>query len=311
MARRRPPRRVREGALDARRRRPAWLARGRAARGRTRRRRERRFARPGLRLLRRRARARRACSAAASSRARSPDVGASRRRRRESAAACGAAQLESVGAGRRIRRGNGGDIEKHTSSAPMRAGRRSTIWCSARCSTPAGSAAIAAADARSAAASSKSASAPAFRCRLSRAPRDSSASICPSRCCARRRSASTSSARQCRGAGGDGRRAPGACPTILRRGGRAICHHRRARSGSDARRVLRASSSRAARSCWSITSARRAGRAAVREWLRADRARARLAAGIPLRARSPTGPSATAACAWSSVARCRRSGISR
>ena len=72
------------------------------------------------------------------------------------------------------------------SPRPMRAGRRSTISCSARCS-------IAAARLRSprpsasAAASSKSASAPAFRCPIIPGPIASSASIFPRRCCARRK----------------------------------------------------------------------------------------------------------------------------
>ena len=60
-------------------------------------------------------------------------------------------------------------------------------------------------------------------------------------------------------------------------------------------------------------SSRRRGRAAprLRAGLRAAGAPARLAAGISPGRGWRNGPSATAACAWSSAGRCRRSGISR
>ena len=66
-------------------------------------------------------------------------------------------------------------------------------------------------------------------------------------------------AHQRRGAGGDGRQASRGAGRVVRRGGGAIRHHRGAGPGGDARRVRRACSSPAARSSWSITSAPRAG----------------------------------------------------
>ena len=76
-ARRRTDRGVRQGALDAAAARGVSVGHRRRHRDRTGRRRGRRVARPGLRVLRQRARARPACSAAASS--------APRRRRRRAA----------------------------------------------------------------------------------------------------------------------------------------------------------------------------------------------------------------------------------
>ena len=70
----------------------------------------------------------------------------------------------------------------------MGAGRRSTIWCSARYSTTAASR-PSPRPTRSAAGFSMSASAPDCRCRIIRAPRNCAASIFPSRCCARRSTA--------------------------------------------------------------------------------------------------------------------------
>ena len=92
---------------------------------------------------------------------------------------------------------------------------------------------------RSAAASSRSASAPASRCRdYSRDRTDCAASIFPSRCCARRRSASTEFGLS----NVEGLRVMDAehldiSGCIVRRGGRAICRHDGAEPGSHARRI--------------------------------------------------------------------------
>ena len=69
-----------------------------------------------------------------------------------------------------------------------RAGRRSTIWCSARCSRR-GGARRSRRPTGSAGACSMSASAPGCRSPTMRRRRGCAASTCPSRCCARRRSA--------------------------------------------------------------------------------------------------------------------------
>ena len=142
-------------------------------------------------------------------------------------------------------------------------------------------AAIAAAEGGSADAFSKSASAPGFRCRTMRARTGWSASTCPSRCCARRRSASPSrsSANVEALAVMDAERLALA-GQVLRRGGGAIRHHRGAAIRKRRSTNSRASSSRAARSCWSITSAPKPGRAPVRAMVCAAGAPARLAAGI-------------------------------
>ena len=115
----------------------------------------------------------------------------------------------------------------------------------------------------------------------------------------------------CRCAGGDGRAAPGLSRWLLRRGGGAIRHHHRARSGGGAGRVRARHQAR--RRDHPGQPSRRRGRAtprcssrALRRW-RAGSAGGRNSAGGGWR----DGPSSTAECTCSSAARCRRSGISR
>ena len=87
------------------------------------------------------------------------------------------------------------DIETVTEQRYANAGRRSMISSSARCSSAARSAAARRGRARSAGAFSRSASAPASRCRTIRAEEPHlRRRHLRARCCARRRSASTSSA---------------------------------------------------------------------------------------------------------------------
>ena len=146
-----------------------------AGRGRTGGRRGRRLARSGLRILRRRG-----GSGPRAGRRLHPRGGGERREPRNKSR-------------RSALRGDGATTSTSRPwPRPMRVGPRSTILCSARCSS-------AAAWPRSwrrsrravlqAGASSMSASAPASRCRTIRAATASSASTIPSRCCARRRSA--------------------------------------------------------------------------------------------------------------------------
>ena len=150
----------------------------RGRRGRADRRRGRRFARPGLRVLRRGSRA---------------GARAGRRLHQSTAVDARRAQTPRVAPARRAlfvradSEGMGATRQSGRSPRPMRAGRRSTISYSARCSS-AGAAPRSRRPSASADASWKSASAPASRCRIIRAPTDSSASTFPSRCCARRRS---------------------------------------------------------------------------------------------------------------------------
>ena len=166
---------------------PAWLSRQRRRRrDRTGRRRGRRVARPGLRVLRRR---------------RGPGARARRRlhpRRAQRPHARGSATGRSALIARRAH-GRGRDGGRRStgtrSRRPMRAGRRSTTSCSARCSSAAG----------------RPRSRRPSACRpgggrilevgvgtgislpdLQRAPTASSASTSRRRCCARRRSASPS-----------------------------------------------------------------------------------------------------------------------
>ena len=119
----------------------------------------------------------------------------------------------------------------------MRVGRRSTISCSARCSS-AGGAPRSPRPSGPAGAFSKSASAPGFRCRTMRASnRLVGVDLSEPMLRKARARVAEHGLKQCGSLGGDGRRAAGAARQILRRGGGAICHHRGAASGSDARRV--------------------------------------------------------------------------
>ena len=99
---------------------------------------------------------------------------------------------------------------------------------------------------------------------------------------------------QRRGAGGDGRQASRGAGRVVRCGGGAICHHRGAGSGGDARRVRPRAQAR--RRDHPGQSPRRRERLSprVRAGLLADRAPARLEPGVSLGAADATGPSATA-----------------
>ena len=306
-ARRRPARSVRQGALDAAAA-AGWLRpRRRRLRGRTGRRRGRRFARPGLRVLRRRRRARRACSAAASSRARSrrptaradadERIGRCARRRADKTCAHG-------GGPRQARRRAG--------LCALGAGLRPA--CSARCSSAAGAprsrrpngiggrilevgvgTGISLPDY---ARSNRLVGVDHFRADAAQGAG------------ARRRA----QAEQCRGAGGDGRRASGACRTqsfdvvVAQYVITAV-----PRSGSDARRVrARAQAGRRDRAGQSYRRRDRACAALFEQWLRAGGAPARLAAGISASARLADWAAAPRRRARDRAPRrCRRSGISR
>ena len=215
---------------------PAWLRAGDGRlRGRTGRGRGGRLARPGLRVLRR------TIGTGARARRRIHQSARRRRSRAQMAAQlrpCAAHVRTNRASSKVIRaaRGHGQQTSiARASTRPMTAGRRSTISCSERCSTRAG-APPSRRPTASAAACSTSASAPGCRCRIIRAAPDSAASTFPKACCARRRqrvralrlaNVETLAVMDAKTS-----RLPG---SVLRRGGRAICHHRGAGSRSHAR----------------------------------------------------------------------------
>ena len=193
----------------------------------------------------------------------------------------------------------------------MRAGRRSTISCSARCSSAAAGLRSRRPSA-SAGAFSKSASAPAFRCPITRAPTASSASTFRADAAQGARARRRARAPQCRGARRDGRASISAFPDAAstwswRNTSSPRCRTRRRRSTSS-----RACSSPAARSFWSTTSAPRAGRASAFEHGFAPVAR-RLGwrPEFPWARLDALGRTARRASASSSAGRCRRSAIFR
>ena len=197
------------------------------------------------------------------------------------------------------------------SRRPMTAGRRSTIWCSGRCSSAAG-APRSPRPSGSAAASSRSASAPASRCPTTRATAACSASTFRRRCCdkARERVAELGLDHVEGLEVMDAERLNFPDAVVRRRGG-AIRRHRGAQSGGGARRVRpRAQARRRDRHPEPGRRRSRAaarGRALVRAGRRAGSAGAPNSPGSATRA----GRTRRTACAWSSGAPCRRSGISR
>ncbi len=175
------------------------------------------------------------------------------------------------------------------SQRPMRAGRRSTTWCSARCSS-AGGRPRSPPPSASAAASSRSGSAPASRCpTIRRSNRLCGVDISEPMLLKAQERVAELGLTQRRGALGDGRGASRLSGCLVRRRGGAIRRHHGAESGSDIRRVRpRAQARRRDRAG---QPRRRGSRIAALAGavVRAGGAQARLAHGVLVRALRPLG----------------------